>query len=220
MKKVILSILILTLLSLSLFSADQKSVKKAVLFSAILPGAGQLYNGSYSKMGVFLSSEAAIWFAKNRFQNEEKWAENSYRLYAFQKAGVPVNVDNKRYNDIQNYISSEQYNNQVELAARNYFLIQNYDPEAYQQYIMENTYSDEEAWKWKTNEDRMQFKEIRRHKHRYEIYDNFTVGAMVINRLISVIDAAKTTKKQNKYSIYANPTNNGKGLTLNYEYKF
>ncbi len=43
------------------FSAPQKSIGKAVLFSAAVPGAGQLYAGSYIKSAFFLAAEATAW---------------------------------------------------------------------------------------------------------------------------------------------------------------
>lgn len=220
MKNKLIVIIIIMILSVNLFCENQKSVKKAVLLSAILPGAGQLYSQNYTRMGTFFASESAIWFCKARFKQEEKWAQNSCDTYAYKMAGVPMKSDKEHYTLVANYTSSEDYNNKVELAARNYYLIYAYDPEAYEQYIMENTFHDQDSWEWKTNEDRMQFKELRRRKQRYSIYDNFTVGALVINRIISVIDAGKSAKSYNRHHVYASPTETGKGLSLNYEYKF
>ena len=57
----------------SLLAENAKSVKKAVLFSAVLPGTGQLYAGNQSKAGIFFATEAALWFGKTRFDAEKKW---------------------------------------------------------------------------------------------------------------------------------------------------
>jgi TM2 domain-containing membrane protein YozV len=49
------------LLTASLFAFDSgKSPWKATLWSAAIPGAGQFYNGSYIKAGVFFASEATF----------------------------------------------------------------------------------------------------------------------------------------------------------------
>ncbi len=74
-----------------------KSPAKAFLFSAILPGAGQFYNGNRIKSGVFLGFEAASWIlhfkansngdkATTDFQN---YNQVHWSAYAFQDLTSP-----------------------------------------------------------------------------------------------------------------------------------
>ncbi len=58
-------------------SLKTKSPKKAALW-ALIPGAGQAYNGKYIKAGIILSAEiAAVWrFSENR-QAYNNYDENS-----------------------------------------------------------------------------------------------------------------------------------------------
>ena len=59
-------------------SSEALSPKKAALW-AIIPGAGQVYNGKYLKAGLILSAEiAAIW----RFQENSRMYSNYEEHYA------------------------------------------------------------------------------------------------------------------------------------------
>ncbi len=204
----------------SLFSEEIKSVKKAMLLSAVLPGSGQIYNGNQTKAGIFLASEASIWLAKYRFNQQVDIQTNSYKKYAEQIAGVPNNSDYKKYNLIQNYISSEEYNDEVIQYARNRYVIYENNPELYELFLDTYLLKNQECWDWKTSENLSQYKSIRKRKQHYEIYSNFTISALIINRLISVIDATLSTKRSNQHRIYTAPQADGKGLSLFYEIKF
>ncbi|MDX9976755.1 MAG: hypothetical protein RBS16_01845 [Candidatus Cloacimonadales bacterium] len=220
MVKVIVISSILFLMSIGLFADSSKSVGKAMLYSAILPGAGQLYAENQNSAGVFLATEALLWFGKNRFDNEKKWTENSYKQFAVEMAGANPNTKSSQYNVMQGYMSSDDYNNEVILAARNYFLLIYNEPELYEQYLAMNLYTEDEAWDWKSNEDRLKFKEMRNRRQKYMIYSNFTFGSLLINRLISVVDAAKSTRKYNRHHVYTAPDIDGKGISLHYEFRF
>lgn len=59
-----------------------KSVTKAVLFSAVLPGAGQLYSQSYWKAAAFLAIEAAAWAVNISYNNKGDNKDAEFRQYA------------------------------------------------------------------------------------------------------------------------------------------
>ncbi|RMG69076.1 MAG: hypothetical protein D6715_00665 [Calditrichaeota bacterium] len=71
-----------------------KSIARAVLFSAAVPGTGQLYAGAYLKAGFFLLTEIAGWAVNIHYNNlgndkdrefrqfaDEKWSEYRYWSY-------------------------------------------------------------------------------------------------------------------------------------------
>ncbi len=60
------------------FSGPQKSIGKAVLFSAAVPGAGQLYAGSYLKSALFLAIEATAWAINISYNNK---GDNQTRIF-------------------------------------------------------------------------------------------------------------------------------------------
>ena len=76
----------------------QKSVGRAVLFSSILPGTGQLYAGSKWKAAAFLAIEATAWAVNINYNRsgkdkdtefkifaDENWSEQRYWSYVYQE---------------------------------------------------------------------------------------------------------------------------------------
>jgi hypothetical protein len=61
---------------------NSKSVFKAVLFSAIVPGAGQIYNQSYWKAAAFLAIEAAAWAVNISYNKKGDNKDTEFKRYA------------------------------------------------------------------------------------------------------------------------------------------
>jgi hypothetical protein len=59
-----------------------KSVKKAFLYSLVLPGAGQIYTGSKLKGALFLALEAASWVGYFSFQSKGDSKTDEFNLFA------------------------------------------------------------------------------------------------------------------------------------------
>ena len=59
-----------------------KSPKKGLLFSAVVPGAGQLYGGSWIKSALFLGVEVGCWVGYMNLQDEGEKIEDEFHLYA------------------------------------------------------------------------------------------------------------------------------------------
>lgn len=60
----------------------KKSVGRAVLFSAILPGSGQLYAKSYIKAATFLAVEAIAWSVNITYNNQGDEKDAEFKVYA------------------------------------------------------------------------------------------------------------------------------------------
>lgn len=65
-------------------SADgkKKSVSRAVMLSAVLPGAGQFYAGSYVKSILFLTVEIAAWVINVRYNRMGDKKDAEFRAFA------------------------------------------------------------------------------------------------------------------------------------------
>lgn len=59
-----------------------KLPKKALFFSALIPGAGELYAKSYIKAGAFLLAEVAAWTIYGAYTSKGKDEEKKYQAYA------------------------------------------------------------------------------------------------------------------------------------------
>lgn len=81
-----------------------KSVKKAFLISAILPGTGELYSGSYFKAAAFIAIEIGAWTTYSMYYGKGKdiesefhdyadqhWIEDEYWDYISQQSGINRN---------------------------------------------------------------------------------------------------------------------------------
>ncbi|NQT65803.1 MAG: hypothetical protein HQ554_06455 [FCB group bacterium] len=220
------TILILLLISLSLTLAGKEvSVKKAMLYSLVVPGMGEMYTQNYSKGAMFLAAETAIIFSYFRLQSERDWAINSYKQFAFSVVGVPKDMDDDYYQLIQNYMSSEEYNDDIIRDARNYFLIYLTDPEGYEAYLETYLIPEENSWHWDNNNEWSEYINLRLKKQDYEIYSNFAFAAAILNRIVSVIDSAMEAKRLNRSGQYLGklsiqPDWNKIGMKINYEYRF
>lgn len=59
-----------------------KSPRKALLFSAVIPGAGELYAKSYIFAAAFLAVETTLWLMYNKYQKKGEDLENEFEDYA------------------------------------------------------------------------------------------------------------------------------------------
>jgi len=59
-----------------------KLPKRALFFSAVIPGAGELYTKSYIKAGAFFLAEVASWMLYGTYTNKGKDEEKKYQEFA------------------------------------------------------------------------------------------------------------------------------------------
>ncbi len=63
-------------------AAGEKTVKKAVLFSALVPGSGQFYAKSYIKSAVFLAAEIGAWAVNISYTKKGDQKDSEFKDYA------------------------------------------------------------------------------------------------------------------------------------------
>ncbi len=215
MKRFIFFLLILSIVPLA--ALPKLSYSAA---SAILPGTGELALGKTTRGAIMLSTDILIWSSFFALEKEKDNLTDTYKQYAVVYAGAKSGMPESYYQNLQNYISSDDFNRYEELFARNYYLIYSYNPEGYEEYILANTYSDEESWSWQNQTYQDHYKKLRRRTQKAKIYQNLSIGALVLNRVVSVIDVSLINKKTNRpLSIYFTPTSNN-GLMFNVQLEY
>ena len=215
MKRFIFFLLILSIVPLA--ALPKLSYSAA---SAILPGTGELALGKTTRGAIMLSTDILVWSSFFALEKEKDNLTDTYKQYAVVYAGAKSGMPESYYQNLQNYISSDDFNLYEELFARNYYLIYSYNPEGYEEYILANTYSDEESWSWQNQTYQDHYKKLRRRTQKAKIYQNLSVGALVLNRVVSVIDVSLINKKTNRpLSIYFTPTSNN-GLMFNVQLEY
>ena len=197
----------------------EKSLPIAIILSATIPGAGQFYLEQNKKVSPFLITEIFSIFALYKFNSEKSIAINNYKDYAYEMAGLRRNASNKFYNLASIYRSAEEHNLAMERYYKNLLLIDYITQEEFYYYVDRYRLGREDWWDWEYDSHFKNYRNIRRQKQEYDIYLNFAIGTMVLNRIISVLDAAISTNKINKH-IYVVPNIEAKGLTFSYEYNF
>lgn len=226
MKTLLLISMAVILLSLpGLLFSEEVSARRAMMYSALVPGLGEMYLGEHTRGAVFMGAEVLIMFAYFRLNKEVDWKTNSYRQFADRYAGISSNYGEDYYRLINSYISSDQYNSEIELYLRNRYIIWEYNPELYDYYMQQYMISDEDSWEWESREKWLRYREIRRDKQSLEILSNFALGAALLNRIISIVDSAILARNINREStILSNlrlePDIRRNGCFLSYEFNF
>ena len=162
---------------------EKKNTGLAILYSALLPGMGELYAGDYS-LGKYLTiADGVFWGFFAGFTIYGNNQENNYKAFAqsFGKV-IPQGKDDKYYATIGDYISIDQYNRVQELN-RNFD--KTLDPVS-------------DHWDWKDNPTRKEYRDTWSSSEQAKNNIRFAVGALILNRIVSVINAVRLVSKHNK----------------------
>lgn len=170
--------------------AGDKSLSRAMLYSLLLPGTGELYMG-YSVQGkMHLAGEAAVWAGFAYFRYQGSIREDTFKELAEVNAGVQGEKDDDYYQAIAYYISNEVYNVDVLSEARFY-----YDSREQQlEYWEANGYFDEDSWEWNSIAAMDEYRDIRTESRKSYRRGTLMLGFAVLNRMISLVGLYVTTK--------------------------
>jgi len=195
----------------------KKNQALAVVYSLLLPGMGELYaerfdNGKYS-----LVAEAALWLTYASFQQYGNWLQGDARSFASAHAGaVPSGKDDQFYVNLGNFSNVYDYNDK-KLRDRN--ISEVYDP------------SQGYYWSWDSDVSRQRFRSLRISSDKVINNSRFVIGAIVVNHILSALNAARLVRQFNKNADEAFGTwqvepnvigglGQVDGVRLTYDYKF
>ncbi len=166
-----------------LLQSGKKNAGLAILYSLLLPGMGELYAGDYSTGKYFTMAEGVLWGTYLGINTYGNWRKERYKSFAASNANVnPTNKNSDYYATIGVYSNIESYNNSQALD-RNYS--QMYDEQQY-------------YWKWQNDTERRNYRDMWVSSEK--AYNNlrFVVGALVLNRIISAVNAVRLVASHNK----------------------
>jgi len=172
--------------------------KLAMLMSLVVPGTGELYLGSPGRAAIFFVAEAAIWTSYFVFQSEGNHREDLYQQFAAIHAGVPVRNDDEFYRILGNYISSDGPYSANERVRREARAIFPGNREKQEQYIAENAYTGDNSWEWDSQASFDRFQEMRSSSLDSYQYANLSLGLLVANRIVSVVDTGLLAASKNR----------------------
>ncbi len=185
---------------------NEAGVKKntgiALLLSALLPGMGEYYAGTFSTSGkYFTMAEAGLLVGYVGMTSYARWQKENYKSFAVTKGGAKgTNFDDDYYANISNYSDITQYNN---------------DKAANQQYSQLYDVNDK-FWSWGTETARKEYRTMWVATQHSNNNLRFVVGGMLLNRLFSIINAVRSVASYNK----SLDQGSGSGVSLKYDITF
>ena len=161
---------------------EKKSAGLAILYSLLLPGMGELYADAYDSGKYFTIAEGvlvATFIGMNVYANNQ---EDNYKAYATSNANVNTNGKDETYfATISEFDNIFQYNDEKALE-RNFN----------QMYNTESNF-----WKWASTQDRQTYRGMWSSSEQTFNDLRFVVGLMLLNRVVSAINAARLVSAYN-----------------------
>ena len=163
---------------------EKKSIGKALLLSLVLPGAGEYYMGRRGHAKFFFSMELIAWtgvLANSLYVNH---LEDEYYTYAVQHADLRgLDKDDQFWINIGKYNDIYSFNEQ---RCR-----ERYYDEVYE--INQQNY-----WMWDSKENRYTYDGKRIRAAEIANQDVYFYTAILLNHLISGINAMRLARKHNR----------------------
>lgn len=161
---------------------QKKNTGLAIVYSLLLPGMGELYADAYDSGVYFTIADGVLWGTYIGMNVYANWQKDRYISYSQTNAGVtPENKDEDYYATIGEYLDIDQYNDQ---QAFEYNFDEMYDTETH-------------FWKWNTSEERKEYRNMWVSSEQTFNDVRFVVGALLLNRVISAINAVRLVSKYN-----------------------
>ena len=161
----------------------KKNPGLAIIYSLLLPGMGELYADGYSSGKYFTIAEGALWGIFIGMNTYANWQKDRYEAYAVTNGDVSsTGKGSDFYATIGDYSNVNEYNDEQAL---------NRDFSA--MYNVETNY-----WNWPTTEQRKTYRGMWTSSEQTFNDIRFVVGALIVNRIASAINAVRLVSAYNK----------------------
>ncbi len=169
--------------SLNFNSQKKKSVGLAIIYSLLLPGMGELYADNYDSGIYFTIADGVLWSTVIGMNIYANWQQDNYKSFATIHAGIDPNGKDKNYFAIISaYSSIDDYNNE----------------KAFERDFKSMLDKQKYYWSWNSNENRRAYRNMWSSSEQTFNDIRFAVGGLILNRLISIINAVRLTSRYNK----------------------
>lgn len=169
----------------AVFSAHRRSMYKAALLSALLPGLGEYVSGHRTRALVSGSLEAAVWTSYITFKVQEDLRGDRAREYAVSFAGALPDGDEDYYKAVGMFLRTEgpgQWNEFVRRRARD------------TGEIVGREYGGDEAWAWTSLDRFIEYRLLRRDMLAAEENARDTLAFALVNRIISIVSVVQAIR--------------------------
>ena len=173
---------------------QQKPFFSPVVKSLVLPGWGEYSLDNQIRGRIFVLSETVLLLAILGSYSVAQRQETEYKAYAAEHAGIdPIGKDRQFWVDIGNYSSLFAFNEE-HLRWRDFNAL----------YEDNDTW----AWAWDSSNNRERFENTRISSDSWRLRGSFLIGGVVLNHIVSAIDALYLSKISNIQETVVSPNYN------------
>ena len=173
---------------------QQKPFFSPVVKSLVLPGWGEYSLDNQIRGRIFVLSETVLLLAILGSYSVAQRQEKEYKAYAAEHAGIdPIGKDRQFLVDIGNYSSLFTFNEE-HLRWRDFNAL----------YEDNDTW----AWAWDSSNNRERFENTRIASDSWRLRGSFLIGGVVLNHIVSAIDALYLSKISNIQETVVSPNYN------------
>lgn len=166
------------------YKGGKVSVAKSALYSALLPGLGEYKMGHKTKGKVFFAAEAVGWLGFAAYRIYGNWKEDDMIEFAYENAGAQLEGKDDTFEDMVGfYYSREEYNSLGRVS----------DPE--RPYYPDDPNYD---WQWVTSADQASYRDLKNKSRDAFKKSDLVLTLLILNRVVSVIDAVRDAVRINK----------------------
>jgi len=166
-------------------ASEPKSIAKAAMLSALLPGLGEAYSGHTTRAVISGSAEAAIWVSYATFKVQEDLRADRAIEYAIANAGALSNGDDDYYKAMSQYARAEgpgMWNEYVRRKERD------------EGEEVGREYTGAEAWAWTSDQHLLQYRTLRRESLHAGDHATNALALLLVNRIISVVSVVQAVR--------------------------
>jgi len=173
---------------------QQKPFFSPVVKSLVLPGWGEYSLDNQIRGRIFVLSETVLLLAILGSYSVAQRQEKEYKAYAAEHAGIDlIGKDRQFWVDIGNYSSLFTFNEE-HLRWRDFNAL----------YEDNDTW----AWAWDSSNNRERFENTRIASDSWRLRGSFLIGGVVLNHIVSAIDALYLSKISNIQETVVSPNYN------------
>ena len=163
---------------------NRKSIFRAALYSALVPGGGQYYLGQRRTAKYFFATEALTWIGYFSFRTYGGWKKDDYINFAAVHANARLEGKRDEFLDWVGFYENIREFNTFGRA---------FDPD--RPYLPDTP---DNHWEWRCREDRQAYRDLRNRSKEAYRRSEFMIGFAIIDRVVSIIDAVRSTGKINR----------------------
>ena len=171
---------------------EGKSKKKALFYSLLIPGMGELYQNDwkFNQWGsglYYFAAEAVFWSGHFYLKSYSSWLKEDARALAARKAGVDLNSPkpNDFYFNIGKFSDIYAYNDYQRRYVGTATLYEE---------------TDANFWQWSSQKSRKKYDRMRIDRDNYRNYSQYILWGVFVNHVMSAVNSMRVFRKNRSLS--------------------